>query len=84
MPEEKISRWTTSISGDLSASGEKIAIMRQGWLPRIYLEIDAPGFQSAGADQRQLGREVIQTALDALQAALDSPTELAVFHADRK
>ena len=85
MPEEeKISDWTTSVSSRSNRPGaDRIIILRRGSLPRIFLEIDAPGLRSPGVDQRQLGRRAIQSALKALQAALDSPKEFAEFHADQ-
>ena len=82
--EGKISDWVTNVSSRSNRPGaDRIIILRRGSLPRIFLEIDAPGLRSPRADQRQLGRRAIQGALNALQAALDSPTEFAEFHADR-
>jgi len=84
MSEGKISDWVTNVSSRSNRPGaDRIIILRRGSLPRIFLEIDAPGLRSPRADQRQLGRRAIQGALNALQAALDSPTEFAEFHADR-
>lgn len=71
--------WSVHIEGEAgNPQGDKITVFRHD-APRIRLEIDAPGIRSAGADQMQPGRQAIQEAVNALQAALDSPSALPGF-----
>ena len=55
------------------------AVLRYSPPPRIQIEIDAPGIESAGEEQRPLGRKLIQDLLTDLQKALDSPSGLGGF-----
>ena len=55
---------------------DKITLASQGVGRRILLEIDASKIRSVERAQRAIVRRKIRAALDALQAALDSPTAL--------
>ena len=78
-PEESgdaLKGWVVHISGETGdGGGDKITVIRRD-PPQIRLEIDAPGIRSAGEDQKDRGRRVIQDAVTALQEALDSPSAL--------
>lgn len=76
-------KWVTHVSGTLNLPQEDRLILIRHGSPRVLLEIDVPGLQSAGDDQRQMGREAIRQVLNSLQEALDSPTALAGFRSDR-
>ena len=71
--------WTVGITGEGGKpAGDKITVTRHN-PPQIYLEIAAPSIRSAGSDQKQLARQVIQATVHALQEALDSPSALTGF-----
>lgn len=80
---EKIT-WGVSVSGSVSEPQlDRLLIVRHEPAPRILLEIDVPGLRSVrGEDRHERGRQAIQRAIDALQAALDSPIALAGFRAE--
>mgnify|MGYP003133160303 CR=1 FL=1 len=82
MPNER-DGWVVSVSGSrLNPEDDALAVEHFGE-PRIYLEITIPGIRTTGNDQRAIGRKAIQEAIVMLQAALDSPSELAGFTAQK-
>jgi len=82
MDEANTGRWTIEVSGTtILPEDDKLTLIRHDQ-PRIFLEIAVPGIRSAGEDQRQMGRQAILDAIDALQAVLNSPTALPGFRPD--
>jgi len=65
--------WSLSITSGSpdEPNREKITVDRHD-PPRIHLEIEATGIQLAEGDQAENARRLIQTAVTALQQALDS------------
>ena len=74
------SEWSLHISGDANEpEADQIFLIRDRAGERIRLEIDVPGLRSETEDQIGIARQKIQAAVDALQAALNSPTALPVL-----
>jgi hypothetical protein len=76
MPEDQSMNWYVSISGEAeNPERDRVTVIRYD-LPRIFLEVDAPGVRSAGDNQPRMVRQAIQDALNALQEALDTLSAL--------
>ena len=69
--------WTLEVDGTYEdASDNKITVIRHTPQPLLHLEIDAPGVLSGPGELDDRVRAKVQETLDALQAALDSPSGL--------
>jgi hypothetical protein len=69
----KPSSWTLEIDGSADdPSQESVMVVRHDPLPQINLTVHAPELASVvGEEQVRLARQVIQDAVNAIQAALD-------------
>lgn len=83
MAKDDSSFWTVTVSGVYeNPNDDKLIVMRRGHLPQIFLEVEVPGIQAAGQEQRQMARAAIRAALTDLQQALDTQGVLAGFGPD--
>ena len=71
--------WTLDVRGTSEEpSDNKITVFRHAPQPSLRLEFDAPGVLSGPGELDDRVRAKVQETLDALQAALDSPSGLAL------
>ena len=71
--------WGLAVDGTYEdPSDNKITVFREAPQLPLRLEIDAPGVLSGPGELDDRVRAKVQETLDALQAALDSPSGLAL------